>query len=248
MLRSHLSKWIPPTGASSSGQDFGLGLATPTISERSSFGLVWPLMAVPVLTGWQYATLISPVFVTFLLMKMSGVPLLEQKADERWGDKKTEAYKKATPVLIPRPPRSVLHHRTEQVLVRLETCQLPLLNARVMITPRKPLRIMSRPLQNSYSHLASVGFPCWPRSLACHVTASRIVRRLDREGLLDPLLESQFNSARKGSPWPSDLVLVTSLFFHFASPRVSKKTAEIDAEGIEHHVSKETLLKMKEFI
>ena len=66
------------------------------------------LMAVPVLTGWQYATLISPVFVTFLLMKMSGVPLLEQKADERWGGQEDyEAYKKATPVLIPRPPRSV---------------------------------------------------------------------------------------------------------------------------------------------
>ena len=66
------------------------------------------LMAVPVLTGWQYATLISPVFVTFLLMKMSGVPLLEQKADERWGGQEDyEAYKKATPVLVPRPPRSV---------------------------------------------------------------------------------------------------------------------------------------------
>ena len=66
------------------------------------------VMAIPVLTGWQYATLISPVFVSFLLMKMSGVPLLERKADERWGGQEDyEAYKKATPVLIPRPPRSV---------------------------------------------------------------------------------------------------------------------------------------------
>ena len=64
------------------------------------------LMAVPILTGWQYATLISPVFVSFLLMKMSGVPLLERKADERWGGQEDyEAYKAATPVLIPRPPR-----------------------------------------------------------------------------------------------------------------------------------------------
>jgi len=66
------------------------------------------LMAVPILTGWQYATLISPVFVSFLLMKMSGVPLLERKADERWGGQEDyEAYKAATPVLIPRPPRSL---------------------------------------------------------------------------------------------------------------------------------------------
>lgn len=64
------------------------------------------IMAIPVLTGWQYATLISPVFVSFLLMKMSGVPLLERKADERWGGQEDyEAYKAATPVLIPRPPR-----------------------------------------------------------------------------------------------------------------------------------------------
>ena len=65
------------------------------------------LMAVPVLTGWQYATLISPVFVSFLLMKMSGVPLLERKADERWGGQEDyETYKAVTPVLIPRPPRT----------------------------------------------------------------------------------------------------------------------------------------------
>ena len=64
------------------------------------------IMAIPVLTGWQYATLISPVFVSFLLMKMSGVPLLERKADERWGGQEEyEAYKATTPVLIPRPPR-----------------------------------------------------------------------------------------------------------------------------------------------
>ncbi|HCD29053.1 MAG TPA: hypothetical protein DEQ73_00445, partial [Phycisphaerales bacterium] len=56
---------------------------------------------------WQYATLISPVFVSFLLMKMSGVPLLERKADERWGGQEDyETYKAVTPVLIPRPPRT----------------------------------------------------------------------------------------------------------------------------------------------
>jgi DtxR family manganese transport transcriptional regulator len=29
---------------------------------------------------------------------------------------------------------------------------------------------------------------------------------------------------------------------------VSKRTAEIDAEGIEHHVSEETLRRMKKFL
>jgi steroid 5-alpha reductase family enzyme len=63
------------------------------------------LVAVPVLQGWQWATLISPVFVTVLLTMISGVPLLEKQADERWGgEKEYEDYKRSTPVLIPRPP------------------------------------------------------------------------------------------------------------------------------------------------
>ena len=53
--------------------------------------------------GWQWVALISPVFVTLLLTRVSGVPLLEKKADEKWGGQKEyEAYKKSTPVLIPR--------------------------------------------------------------------------------------------------------------------------------------------------
>ena len=61
------------------------------------------IIALPVLQGWQWAALISPVFVTLLLTRISGVPLLEKKADEIWGGQEDyEAYKKNTPVLIPR--------------------------------------------------------------------------------------------------------------------------------------------------
>jgi steroid 5-alpha reductase family enzyme len=63
------------------------------------------IIAVPVLHGWQWATLISPVFVTFLLTKVSGIPLLEEKADQRWGGQDDyEEYKRRTPVLVPKPP------------------------------------------------------------------------------------------------------------------------------------------------
>jgi len=63
------------------------------------------VIALPVLRGWQYVTLISPVFVILLLTRVSGVPLLEKRADEKWGGQKDyEAYKERTPVLIPRPP------------------------------------------------------------------------------------------------------------------------------------------------
>lgn len=63
------------------------------------------IVALPVLHGWQWVTMISPVFVAFLLIKVSGIPLLERKADERWGGQDDyEAYKRRTPVLIPKPP------------------------------------------------------------------------------------------------------------------------------------------------
>jgi steroid 5-alpha reductase family enzyme len=61
------------------------------------------LIAVPVLRGWQWVVLSSPLFVAVLLTRVSGIPLLEQKADRRWGGQEEyEAYKRRTPVLIPR--------------------------------------------------------------------------------------------------------------------------------------------------
>lgn len=63
------------------------------------------LIALPVLQGWQYLTLISPVFVIVLLTKISGVRMLEHRSDKRWGsDPVYQAYKSDTPVLILRPP------------------------------------------------------------------------------------------------------------------------------------------------
>ena len=51
----------------------------------------------------QIIALISPVFITVMLLFVSGIPLLEKSADERWGkDKKYQEYKKNTPILIPK--------------------------------------------------------------------------------------------------------------------------------------------------
>jgi len=63
------------------------------------------MIAFPVLIGWQLLTLISPIFIILLLTRISGVPMLEQRADEKWGGQEDyEAYKANTSVLIPRPP------------------------------------------------------------------------------------------------------------------------------------------------
>ncbi len=65
------------------------------------FGIM--IIAIPVLQGWQWIALVSPIFVTILLMRISGVPLLENRADEKWGGQaEYEAYKENTPVLLPK--------------------------------------------------------------------------------------------------------------------------------------------------
>jgi steroid 5-alpha reductase family enzyme len=65
------------------------------------------IIALPVLRGWQWLTLISPVFITILLTRISGIPMLETRADEKWGGQTDyEAYKARTSVLVPMPPTS----------------------------------------------------------------------------------------------------------------------------------------------
>ncbi|KAG6947923.1 hypothetical protein JG688_00015334 [Phytophthora aleatoria] len=51
---------------------------------------------------------VSPVFVTFLLVFVSGIPLLEKQAEERWGETKAyQEYKAQTSVLLPMPKRKM---------------------------------------------------------------------------------------------------------------------------------------------
>ena len=71
--------------------------------------LLWigiTVIALPVLQGWQFITLISPIFIIILLTQISGVRLLELRGKKKWGD--NEEYKnyiKNTSVLIPLPPK-----------------------------------------------------------------------------------------------------------------------------------------------
>ena len=65
------------------------------------------LIAFPVLIGWQLVALISPIFVIFLLTRISGVTMLESRGYKKWGDdEEYKNYMKNTSVLIPLPPKN----------------------------------------------------------------------------------------------------------------------------------------------
>ena len=60
------------------------------------------IISLPFLSGWQFVTLVSPVFVFLLLTRISGLPFLEEKAEKKWGENKDYIeYKKRTPILVP---------------------------------------------------------------------------------------------------------------------------------------------------
>ena len=71
--------------------------------------LVWWglfVYVVPVLHGWAFAVIVGPVFITLLLIFVSGIPPLERSADEKYGDDPAyRDYKRRTSILVPLPPR-----------------------------------------------------------------------------------------------------------------------------------------------
>lgn len=68
--------------------------------------LLWcgiTLTAVPLFEGSLWVGCITPLFVYLLLNKVSGVNLLESRADEKWKNNAAyQAYKKKTPVFFPK--------------------------------------------------------------------------------------------------------------------------------------------------
>lgn len=71
--------------------------------------LWWGLFvfAVPVLHGAAFAVVIGPIFITLLLLFVSGIPLVERNADEKYGsDEAYRDYRRRTSILVPLPPRS----------------------------------------------------------------------------------------------------------------------------------------------
>jgi steroid 5-alpha reductase family enzyme len=70
--------------------------------------LWWALFfyAIPSLSGWLILSILGPVFITLLLLFVSGIPLLEKSADAKYSnDPLYREYKRKTSIFIPLPPQ-----------------------------------------------------------------------------------------------------------------------------------------------
>lgn len=87
------------------------------------------------------------------------------------------------------------------------------------------------------------------RFAVSHVTVSKIIARLQKQGLVDtqpyaPITLTKAGQALAHESQQRHEVVVAFLL----ALGVSERVANVDAEGIEHHVSRETLAKMREIV
>jgi len=62
------------------------------------------LSVLPYLSGWELTTVVSPIFIIFMLLFVSGVPILAKRHQKKYGKKTAyKKYKRNTRLLIPLP-------------------------------------------------------------------------------------------------------------------------------------------------
>ncbi|KAK2147822.1 hypothetical protein LSH36_532g02027 [Paralvinella palmiformis] len=83
------------------------------------------IMSTNIMTGAQWLAVLSPIFTMMILLFLSGIPLLEKKADLRYGKLDDyRAYKKQTSVLVLFPP--LVFKYLPHIIKCLLFCEFPL--------------------------------------------------------------------------------------------------------------------------
>ncbi|MCA9059166.1 MAG: manganese-binding transcriptional regulator MntR [Planctomycetaceae bacterium] len=87
------------------------------------------------------------------------------------------------------------------------------------------------------------------RFAVSHVTVNRAVARMQRDGFVETRPYAPVTLTEKGKQLAQDSRRRHQIVFQFLRALgISERTAAIDTEGIEHHVSEETLTVMEQFV
>lgn len=64
------------------------------------------IFCLPLINGLSWLTIIGPIFITFILLYVSGIPPLEKRYNQKYaGNRDYQEYKMKTSILIPLPPK-----------------------------------------------------------------------------------------------------------------------------------------------
>ncbi|CAM9122952.1 unnamed protein product [Phaeothamnion confervicola] len=85
---------------------------------------------------WGYATIAGPLFLTLILLFVSGIPVLEKSADDRYGDREDyRRFKRRTPVLLLFPP--ALFERMPAAAKALFCLEWPVYSSEKLLEPER---------------------------------------------------------------------------------------------------------------